>query len=266
MPNTHRLTPGTTVRLSELSTRGRDFCDDRDAAEEEFQNLREEFIRLQPRLYAEGKQKLLIVLQAMDAGGKDSTIRKICQGVNPQGVEVASFKKPSDDELAHDFLWRVHREVPGAGMVGIFNRSHYEDVLVVRVHDIVPKSVWQPRYKLINQFEEHLTATGTTVLKFFLHISKGEQKERFQDRLDDPQKHWKFDMDDLKKREFWDAYQGAFEDMLNECTTRHAPWYVIPADQKWYRNVAVMRIIVDTLKTMDPQYPESDDLSAIVID
>ncbi len=266
MPDTHRLTPETTVRLADLSTRGRDFCDDRDAAEEEFRNLREEFIELQPRLYAEGKQKLLIVLQAMDAGGKDSTIRKICQGVNPQGVEVSSFKKPSDEELAHDFLWRVHREVPAAGMVGIFNRSHYEDVLVVRVHDIVPKSVWQPRYELINQFEQHLTATGTTVLKFFLHISKGEQKERFQDRLDEPQKHWKFDIDDLKKRAFWNDYQEAFEDMLNECTTSHAPWYVIPADQKWYRNVAIMRVIVDTLKQMDPQYPQSDDLSDVVID
>lgn len=266
MPDTHRLTPETTVQLADLSTRGRDFCDDRDGAEEEFRNLREEFIELQPRLYAEGKQKLLIVLQAMDAGGKDSTIRKICQGVNPQGVEVSSFKRPSDEELAHDFLWRVHREVPAAGMVGIFNRSHYEDVLVVRVHDIVPKSVWQPRYELINQFEKHLTATGTTILKFFLHISKGEQKERFQDRLDEPQKHWKFDIDDLKKREFWNDYQYAFEDMLNECTTSLAPWYVIPADQKWYRNVAIMRVIVDTLKKMDPQYPESDDLSDVVID
>jgi len=266
MPDTHRLTPGSSIELTELSTRGRDFCDDRDAAEEEFQSLREEFIALQPRLYAEGKQKLLIVLQAMDAGGKDSTIRKICQGVNPQGVEVSSFKKPSAEELAHDFLWRVHREVPGAGMVGIFNRSHYEDVLVVRVHDIVPKSVWQPRFELINQFEKYLTATGTTVLKFFLHISKGEQKERFQDRLDEPEKHWKFDVEDLEKRKSWDDYQNAFEDMLNECTTPHAPWYVIPADQKWYRNVAIMRVIVDTLKTMSPQYPESDDLSDIVID
>jgi len=266
MPDTHRLTPGTAIRLSDLSTRGRDFCDDRDAAEEEFRALREEFIELQPKLYAEGRQKLLIVLQAMDAGGKDSTIRKICQGVNPQGVEVSSFKKPSVEELAHDFLWRVHREVPAAGMVGIFNRSHYEDVLVVRVHDIVSKSVWQPRYDLINQFEKHLTATGTTILKFFLHISKGEQKERFQDRLDEPQKHWKFDVEDLNKRRLWNDYQDAFEDMLNECTTKDAPWYAIPADQKWYRNVAIMRVIVATLKKMDPQYPESEDLSDIVIE
>lgn len=266
MPATHRLTPDHPIQISELSTRGRDYRNDRDAAEEEFIQLREEFITLQPRLYAEGRQKLLIVLQAMDAGGKDSTIRKICEGVNPQGVEVSSFKKPSDRDLAHDFLWRVHREVPGAGMIGIFNRSHYEDVLVVRVHDIVPESVWRPRYDLINQFEEHLSATGTTVLKFFLHISKAEQKERFQDRLDEPSKHWKFDVDDLRKRRHWDDYQYAFEDMLNECTTPHAPWHVIPSDQKWYRNVAIMRVLVDTLNTMNPQYPESDDLSGIKID
>jgi len=266
MSKTHRLTPGDRIRLADLSTRGRDHCDDRDAAEDEFRQLRDEFVELQPKLYAEGRQKLLIVLQAMDAGGKDSTIRKICQGVNPQGVEVSSFKKPSTEELSHDFLWRIHRRVPAAGMVGIFNRSHYEDVLVVRVHDIVPESVWRPRYDLINQFENHLTASGTTIVKFFLHISKGEQKERLQDRLDRPEKHWKFEIADLNKRAFWDDYQLAFQDMLNECTTNVAPWHVIPADQKWYRNVAIMRVIVDTLRKMDPQFPESDDLSGVVID
>lgn len=266
MPDTHRLTPGQPIVLSDCSTRGRDFRNDRDEAEQEFQKLREDFIELQSKLYAEGKQSLLIVLQAMDAGGKDSTIRKICQGVNPQGVEVTSFKKPSAAELAHDFLWRIHQAVPATGMVGIFNRSHYEDVLVVRVDNIEPEAVWRPRYQRINQFEEHLTACSTTVLKFFLHISKEEQKERFQDRLDRPEKNWKFDVGDLHKRSQWDDYQRAFEDMLNHCTTPHAPWHIIPSDQKWYRNVAVMRVIVDTMKRMNLQYPKSDDLSGIMID
>lgn len=203
----------------------------------------------------------------MDAGGKDGTIRKMCQGVNPQGVRVTSFKKPSSEDQAHDFLWRNHKAVPSKGMIAIFNHSHYEDVLVARVHDIVPESVWRPRCELINQFEQHLILTGTTVLKFFLHISKKEQKERFQDRLDDPDKHWKFDVDDLKKKSaFWDDYQHAFEDMLNLCTRDMAPWYVIPSDQKWYRNVAIMRVLNHTLQNMNPQYPESDDLSGFVID
>ncbi len=266
MPHTHRLTAGTLIRLSKTSTRGRDYCNDRDVAEEEFRELRDRFIDMQAQLYAEGKQKLLIVLQAMDAGGKDSTIRKVCQGVNPQGVKVTPFKKPSSEELAHDFLWRIHKAVPAAGMIGIFNRSHYEDVLVVRVHDIVPEAVWRPRYELINQFERHLTSSGTRILKFFLHISKDEQKERFQDRLDEPDKHWKFDTNDLNKRARWDDYQDAFEDMVNHCTTEEVPWYVIPADQKWYRNVAIMRVIIDTLQQMDPQFPKSDDLSGIEIE
>lgn len=266
MPSTHRLTAGKHVSLRDLSTRGRDFCEDRDAAEEEFLQLRDEFIEMQRRLYAEGRRKLLIVLQAMDAGGKDSAIKKICEGVNPQGVRVTSFKKPSTLELAHDFLWRIHRAVPPTGMIGIFNRSHYEDVLVVRVEHIVPEKVWRPRFEVINQFERHLTMTGTTILKFFLHVSKEEQRERLQDRLDNPDKHWKFDAEDLHKRACWDAYQEAFEEMLNECTTVDAPWYAIPADQKWYRNVAMMRVIVDTMREMDPQYPESEDLSGIEIE
>ncbi|MCP4788320.1 MAG: polyphosphate kinase 2 family protein [Fuerstiella sp.] len=266
MPKVHRLTPGIPVVLAKKSTRGKDFHDDRDAAEQEFGELRDELIRLQTALYAEGRQKLLVVLQAMDAGGKDGTIRHTFKGVNPQGVLVTSFKKPSSEDLAHDFLWRIHRAVPGRGMIGVFNRSHYEDVLVVRVNNIVPKNVWRPRYETINNFEKHLTDTGTRVLKFFLHISKDEQKERFQDRLDEPDKHWKFDHDDLNKREQWDEYQIAFQDMLNNCTTDRAPWHLIPGDQKWYRNLAIMRVMVDTLRNMDPQYPEADDLSNVEID
>ena len=266
MPKTHRLCPKSRIKLSEISTRGKDFHDDRRQAEKQFHELREELIALQDCLYAEGRQSLLVVLQAMDAGGKDGTIRHCTKGVNPQGVRVASFKKPSSKELSHDFLWRIHRQTPARGMIGIFNRSHYEDVLVVRVHNYVPESVWRPRYKRINQFEEHLAEEGTKIVKIFLHISKEEQKERFQDRLDEPDKHWKFDKDDLNKRELWDDYQLAFQDMLNNCTTDHAPWYVIPGDQKWYRNLAIMQILVDTLKEMNLQYPESDDLSDVVID
>jgi len=255
MSDPHRLSAGKKIRLSELSTRGRDFCDDRPAAEEEFQQLREEMIELQNRLYAERRRSLLVVLQAMDAGGKDGTIRHIFRGVNPQGVRVASFKVPSERELAHDYLWRTHREAPAAGMIGVFNRSHYEDVLVVRVENLVPRKVWEPRFEHINDFERLLSDCGTTILKFFLHISKAEQKERFEDRLQQPEKHWKFSPQDLVKRDHWDAYQDVYEDVLNRCNTPYAPWYVIPADQKWYRNLVITRAIVETLRKMDPQYP-----------
>lgn len=227
MPQKHRIEPGQPIVLSDVTTDGKTLHNDRDAAEAEFEELRIELVELQRRLYAEGKRKLLIVLQARDAGGKDGTIRKITQGVNPQGVRVTSFKAPSTKELAHDFLWRIHKAVPAIGMIGIFNRSHYEDVLVVRVHDIVPESVWRPRFEAINQFEKMLSLSGTTILKFYLHISKKEQKERFEDRLNDPAKHWKFSMDDLAKREMWDEYTPAYEDMINKCTTERAPWYVI---------------------------------------
>lgn len=265
MPTTHLVPPGTSIDLQNFDTRAEAFHNDRAAAEAEFKDLRDQFIDLQPRLYAEAKQKLLIVLQAMDAGGKDSTTRKVCKGVNPQGVKVTSFKKPTAEELSHDFLWRIHKAVPAAGMIGIFNRSHYEDVLVVRVHQLVPQEVWQPRYQVINQFEHLLHSSGTRILKFFLHISKQEQKERFQERLDRPEKHWKFDRGDLDKRKLWDEYQIAFADMLTNCSTDYAPWHIIPADQKWYRNLAVTRIIVHTLQEMNPQFPVAEDLSGITI-
>lgn len=267
MPDTHRLTPGKPIQLADLTTRGKELHSDRDAAEAEFVDLRNEFIETQNRLYAERRQKLLIVLQAMDAGGKDSTIRKVFHGVNPQGVRVTSFKAPTDEQLDHDYLWRVHKAVPAAGMIGVFNRSHYEDVLVVRVENMVPQEIWSQRFGQINQFEKLLHDTGTTILKFYLHISKKEQKERFQDRIDIPEKHWKFSEQDLIKRQQWDAYMEAFEDVLNKCNTEWAPWYVIPADQKWYRNLAISRVIVDTLRKMDPQYPLPEvDVSNIVID
>jgi len=258
--------PRKKVRLNKITTDGKDLHGDRSAAETEFVALRNELIELQYRLYAEGSQKLLIILQALDAGGKDSTIRKVFLGVNPQGVRVTSFKRPTEEDLAHDFLWRIHQHVPANGMIGVFNRSHYEDVLVVRVDDIVPESVWRPRYDRINEFEQLLTESGTTILKFYLHISKKEQKKRLKTRLVDPARHWKFEVADLKTRQKWDDYIAAFDEMLGQCTTTHAPWHVIPADQKWYRNLAISRVIVDTLNRMDPQFPAADDLSGIEIE
>ena len=267
MIQTHRVDPGSTVRLSALPTRADSLHGDREAAEKEFRELRDELADLQHALYAEGKRKVLVVLQAMDAGGKDSTIRRVFKGVNPQGVRVTSFKVPSREELAHDFLWRIHKAAPRTGNIGVFNRSHYEDVLVVRVDDIVPEEVWRPRYELIKQFERLLADNGTTVLKFFLHISLEEQKERFQDRLDKPHKRWKFARGDLDKRRQWPDYMAAYEDALSLCSTEHAPWWVIPADQKWYRNLAIARVLVGTLREMNPRFPDPEEgLDGIVID
>jgi PPK2 family polyphosphate:nucleotide phosphotransferase len=262
----HQLALGSTVHLSEMPTQGRLYHDDRVSAEAEFRKLREELIDWQRRLYAEDKNHILIVLQAMDAGGKDGTIRKVLRGVNPQGVQVNSFKVPSREELAHDYLWRIHKTVPKRGMIGVFNRSHYEDVLVVRVHKIVPETVWRPRYEQINNFEKLLTENGTSILKFYLHISKSEQRDRFQARIDDPSKNWKFSFDDLEKRRLWDEYMIAYEDVLDKTNTTWAPWHIIPADQKWYRNLAIVQIIVDNLRSLNPQYPKlENDFSDIVV-
>ncbi|MBE7553214.1 MAG: polyphosphate kinase 2 family protein [Anaerolineales bacterium] len=226
----------------------------------------ERLAELQEVLYAEGKHALLVVLQAMDAGGKDGTIRSIMSGVNPQGVSVTSFKAPTAEELAHDFLWRVHKPVPPRGMIGIFNRSHYEDVLVVRVKNLVPKAIWQPRYDHINNFEQLLVDSGVTILKFYLHISKEEQKKRLQSRLDQPEKHWKFNPADLGERERWDDYMQAFEDVFEKCSTKTAPWYIIPANKKWYRNVLISETIIKTLESLDMKFPEpAADLDKIVL-
>ena len=263
----HQLDPGQPVRLAQNSSQGKQFNSDKEAAIVEFRNLRDELIEFQRRLYAQDKHKLLIVFQAMDAGGKDGTIRRVFRGVNPQGVRVNSFKVPSKLELAHDFLWRVHKVVPQRGMIGVFNRSHYEDVLVVRVHEIVPESIWRPRYEMINHFEKMLASTGTMILKFYLHISKDEQRSRFQDRINEPEKNWKFSFEDLKKRELWGSYMTAYEDMLANTGTSWAPWFLIPSDQKWYRNLAVTRVIVHALRKLDPHYPEPETgLSDIVVE
>jgi len=220
----------------------------------------------QELLWAEDHHKVLLVLQATDTGGKDGTIRHVFDGVNPQGVRVASFKKPTPDEMAHDYLWRVHRRTPSTGEMVIFNRSHYEDVLVVRVHGYVPEDQWRRRYRHIREFENLLADEGTTIVKFYLHISKAEQKERLQARLDEPEKNWKFSTGDLAEREHWDAYQAAFTDMLAETSTEKAPWYVIPADRKWFRNLLISRIIVNKLEGLDMAYPPPEDgLGDIVI-
>jgi PPK2 family polyphosphate:nucleotide phosphotransferase len=213
---------------------------------------------LQYLLYAESRRALLVVLQGIDAGGKDGTIRHVMVGLNPQGVKVTPFKVPEGAEKRHDYLWRVHNAVPAAGEIGIFNRSHYEDVLVVRVHGLVPKSVWSKRYRQINDFERMLAENGAVILKFLLYISKEEQAERFRLRIEDRKRNWKFSRADIKEREYWDQYIEAYQDALRECSTEWAPWYVIPSNKKWFRNLAVSEIIVNALERMDLKYPEPD--------
>jgi PPK2 family polyphosphate:nucleotide phosphotransferase len=219
---------------------------------------------LQELLFAERERKLLIVLQGMDTSGKDGTIRHVMGGFNPQGTRVVSFGKPSLEELDHDYLWRVHRQVPRKGEIVVFNRSHYEDVLVVRVHSLVPKTVWKRRYDQIRCFEQLLFEEGTVILKFFLHISRDEQRARLQARVEDPKKRWKFQDADLEERELWDEYQRAYEDALSKTSTEAAPWYIVPANQKWYRNYLVGAVIADTLKSLNLKYPKVD-LSGITV-
>ncbi|GAB1421971.1 polyphosphate kinase 2 family protein [Anaerolineales bacterium] len=238
----------------------------KEEAEEKHKDLLSRLKELQEMLYAQHEHALLIVLQAMDAGGKDGTIKKVFQGVNPQGVKVANFKQPSKEELDHDFLWRIHRQVPGKGYIGIFNRSHYEDVLVVRVNHLVPEKVWQKRYEQINQFELMLSQNGVRILKFFLHISKDEQKERFQKRLDKPEKRWKFSLGDLPVREQWDQYMRAYEVALTKCNTEYAPWQIVPANHKWFRNHIILSRIVSELEDMKLKFPEPEaNLENVVI-
>jgi len=220
--------------------------------------LDEQLDELQELLYAEHKHKILIILQAIDTAGKDGIIRHIFRGVNPQGVKVAAFKQPTPIELDHDYLWRIHPHVPANGEIAIFNRSHYEDVLVARVHELVSREVWKRRYDEINHFEEMLHAEGTTILKFFLHISKKEQEERLKSRLSDPKKHWKFSEADVKERKLWGEYMKAYKDAVEKTSTSWAPWYIIPSDSKWYRNLTVATILVKTLQSLKMEYPKSN--------
>jgi PPK2 family polyphosphate:nucleotide phosphotransferase len=211
---------------------------------------------LQYLMYAEKKHALLVVFQALDAGGKDGTIRHVMSGLNPQGCLVASFKQPSSEELAHDFLWRVHKLVPRVGDIGVFNRSHYEDVLIARVHNLVPKEVWSARYEQINAFERILAQNGMVIVKFFLHISREEQKKRFMERIDDPDRRWKISQSDFTERKYWDDYVQAYEEVLRRCSTDEAPWYIVPSNKKWFRNFAVSRILVETLEELKMKYPK----------
>ena len=261
------VVPGAKVKLARWDPGDTAGIDSKKDALPELEDLRKKLYDLQYLLYAERRQSLLIVLQAMDAGGKDGTIRHVMSGLNPQGCHVKSFKVPTEEELAHDYLWRVHRAVPGKGEIGIFNRSHYGDVLVVRVHNLVPKRVWSKRYEQINAFEKILADNGVIIVKFFLHISKEEQQKRLQERLDDPSKHWKVSPADFEERQYWDEYVKAHEDALSRCSTPWAPWYVIPANHKWFRNLVVADILVRTLEDMDMRFPESKlDLSKFVLD
>jgi len=250
-----RISPGGRIRLRDFNPRDKGSYQKHEALQRT-EELGQKMGDLQQRLYAERKRSLLIVLQALDAGGKDGVIKHVIDSMNPEGCHVANFKEPTQQELAHDFLWRVEAQTPAKGEVAIFNRSHYEDVLVVRVHNLVPKAVWSRRYDLINDFERRLNENGTHILKFFLHISKEEQLERFEQRLNDPAKRWKISEADYTERQCWDDYLRAYEDAFARCSTDDAPWFVIPADHKWFRDLAISEIIVSTMEGMDFQVPE----------
>ena len=256
--DSYKIKPDEKVNLDKLNASSTsEFKGDKEEALAATQKLNLELEVLQERMFAEHKRRLLVVLQGMDTSGKDGVIRSVFDGVNPQGVRVASFKVPTPIEMDHDYLWRVHTQTPGKGEIVIFNRSHYEDVLVVRVHDLVHEDVWRKRYEQINAFESLLADEGTTILKFYLHIDPDEQKERLLERLADPEKHWKFNPGDLKERALWNKYQSAYEDVLEKTSTQWAPWYCIPANKKWYRNLAISTILVETLKQMDITLPPS---------
>lgn len=239
----------------------------KDAGQTRLGTLTKRLEELQEILFADNRHRLLVVLQAMDTGGKDGTIRRVFEGVNPVGVKVASFKRPTDTELAHDYLWRVHPQTPGNGEIVIFNRSHYEDVLVVRVKNLTSPERWGRRFQQIAEFERMLVEEGTTIRKFYLHISKDEQRQRLQERINNPEKRWKFHEGDLEERKLWDDYQEAYAEMLGRTSTDQAPWYVVPADRKWYRDLVVATILVETLESLDLRYPQPEtDLSHIVVD
>jgi PPK2 family polyphosphate:nucleotide phosphotransferase len=259
--------PGEKVRLGDFDPAYHENSASKESAQEEIAANSAQSADLADRLYAENRRSLLVVLQGMDTSGKDGTIRTVMHGVSPQNCQVTPFKQPSQLELDHDFLWRIQLAVPRKGNIGIFNRSHYEDVVVVRVHSLVPTDVWSTRYERINEFESLLSDGHTTILKCFLHISKEEQRERLQARLDDPQKRWKFSRGDLAERKRWDEYMAAYEDALTLCNTQRAPWHIIPADRKWYRNLVVSRLLLATLQRLDPQYPPAEEgLEGIVVE
>ena len=253
-----RVPVGGHARLADRDPRDTLNFDDKDETKEATQELARRINDLQDRLYAEGSRSLLVILQGTDTAGKDGTIREVFDATGPLGVRVTSFRQPSELERAHDYLWRVHAACPPRGSIGIFNRSHYEDVLVVKVRDLAPAEMVEQRYEQINAFEKMLVENGTTVLKFMLHVSRDEQRERLQARLDEPHKNWKFQAGDLEDRLHWGAFQDAYEVALSRCSTQHAPWFVIPSDRKWVRSHAVAKIVLQTLEDMDPTYPTPD--------
>jgi len=259
-----RVDPGSKVDLAKVDAGFKDQHESHEHALPEIESYAQRLHDQQYLMYAEGKRSLLICLQGRDAAGKDGTINHVLGAMNPQGCTVTGFKVPSKEEAAHDFLWRYHQHTPGKGQVAIFNRSHYEDVLVVRVHDLVPKKVWSQRYEQINAFEQMLADNGTHILKFYLHIDPDEQLARFKQRIDDPVRHWKISDGDYAERPYWDAYTKAFEAALSKCSTKHAPWFVIPSNHKWFRNLAISRIVAETLESLDMQFPEPTvDIEAI---
>jgi len=261
---TYRVEPGRRILLDNIDPDGRDGLLDKQEAEPLIQHYAERLRDLQYRLYAESGRSLLICLQALDAGGKDGTIRHVLGYMNPQGCRVQAFKQPTPEEQSHDFLWRAHRAVPARGEVVIFNRSYYEDVLVTRVHGMIDKKTCRQRFRAIKQFEKHLADHGTHILKFYLHISKQEQLQRLQRRLDDPNRWWKVTESDFLERKYWQDYQHAFEDVFFHCNSKKSPWFIIPSNYKWYRNLIVSRIVVEYLDSMDLQLPEpSADIEAI---
>lgn len=264
----YRVEPGSEIHLAEWdSSDTAGFDGGKEDGRRYLARLNQQLESLQELLYAENKHKVLVVLQGMDTSGKDGVIQHVFEGVNPQGVRVASFKVPTPLELAHDYLWRVHQQTPGRGEIVIFNRSHYEDVLVVRVHGLVPEDVWSRRYEQINAFERLLAEEGTIILKFFLHISKDEQKARLQARLDDATKQWKFSLGDLKERKRWLDYQKAYEDVFSKTSSEYAPWYIVPSDRKWFRNLVVGSALVERLNELKMSYPAPEaDLSQVVIE
>lgn len=254
----YRVKPGSRVDFASLDPADRSLAGLSSKEEMDFQfaTLHEEFVELQKRLFAENKHRVLVVVQAMDTGGKDGCIKSVFSGVDPQGVWVRSFKSPTPEELAYDFLWRVHSKVPQRGQLVIFNRSHYEDVIAVRVKKLFPDEVWQRRERHIVEFERMLAEEGTTIVKIFLHISKAEQRRRLESRLQNPNKHWKFNPEDLKDRSLWDPFMTAYEEVISKTSTESAPWYVVPSDRKWYRNLCVVQLMVETLRRLEMKYPK----------
>lgn len=258
--------PNSKISLSKYSTKDTSTIKSKDDGKELLEKNIEKMIELQNKLYASDKHSILLIFQAMDAAGKDSTIKHVMSGLNPQGTQVYSFKQPSKEEMDHGYLWRICKSLPERGRIGIFNRSHYEEVLIVKVHDLlkfqripeelIDKNIWQKRYEQINNFENYLYENGTVVIKFFLHVSKEEQKERFLARINDQSKNWKFSAADLAERKLWDDYQTAYEEAISSTSKKHAPWYIIPADKKWFARLLVSEIIVDTLNKLNLNYPE----------